>query len=74
MAACRSLVGKVPALVNLECGRSLSDRSGGYTHGIICTLAKFEDLPAYLDHPEHMKIVVPLKEDIADLKVMDLEV
>lgn len=29
LAACRALVGRVPAVQNLECGPNLSDRAGG---------------------------------------------
>jgi hypothetical protein len=31
LAACRSLVGRVSAIENLECGRNLTDRAGGFT-------------------------------------------
>jgi hypothetical protein len=74
MQACRALVGVVPAVINLQCGRSFANRSGDYTHCIVVTLADHEAIPQYLEHPEHIKVVTPLKEDVADLMVMDIEV
>jgi hypothetical protein len=74
MEACRGLVGVVPAVINLQCGPSFTQRSGDYTHCIIVTLADREAIPKYLEHPEHIKVVTPLKEDVADLMVMDVEV
>jgi Stress responsive A/B Barrel Domain len=72
--ACRSLVGRVPAVINLECGTNLSDRAGGFTHGIIVSLANRDALDAYLEHPSHVPVAGALKADLADLRVMDLEV
>ncbi|MCA1702482.1 MAG: Dabb family protein [Actinobacteria bacterium] len=74
LAACRGLPAAVPALLALECGPNQSDRAGGFTHGIIATLATMESMPAYLEHPEHLKVVTPLQEDVADLRVMDIQV
>jgi hypothetical protein len=74
MQACRALVGVVPAVINLQCGRSFANRSDDYTHCIIVTLADRAAIPQYLEHPEHIKVVTPLKEDVAELMVMDVEV
>ena len=74
LAACRALVGKVPAVQNLQCGPNQSDRAGGLTHGIVVTLNSFADLPKYLEHPAHVMVANALVADIAELKVMDLEV
>jgi len=74
MAACRSLVGRVPAVQNLECGPNLSDRAGGFTHCIIVSLPDPAALPEYLDHPEHAPIAEALVSDVAELRVMDVEV
>lgn len=74
LSACRRLPDRVPALLALECGSNQSDRAGGFTHGIIATLSDVESMPAYLDHPEHLKVATPLKEDLADIRVMDIQV
>ena len=74
MAACRSLVGRVPVIQNLECGPNLSDRAGGFTHCIIVSLPDHDALPAYLDHPEHVPVAEALVADVAELRVMDVEV
>ena len=74
MAACRLLVGRVPVLENLECGQNLTDRSGGFTHCIIASLPDRDALPAYLDHPEHVPVAEALVADVAELRVMDVEV
>jgi hypothetical protein len=74
LAACRSLVGHVPVLQNLECGPNLSDRAGGFTHCIIAFLPDRDALSAYLDHPQHVPVAEALVADVAELRVMDVEV
>ena len=74
MAACRSLVGRVPVIQNLECGPNLSDRAGGFTHCIIVSLPDHDALPAYLEHPEHVPVAEALVADVAELRVMDVRV
>ena len=73
LKACRGLPEKVPALISLECGPNISDRAGGFTHGIVATLADRQAMPAYLEHPDHLVVADPLKEDVAELRVMDIE-
>ena len=74
LARCRALVGAVPAVQNLECGASYTDRARGFTHAIIVSLASRETLPDYLNHPAHIPVGEALKADLADLLVMDIEV
>jgi hypothetical protein len=74
MEACRSLVGRVPVVERLECGPNLSDRAGGFTHGIIVSLADADALPAYLEHPAHVPVAEALVADVAELRVMDVAV
>ena len=73
LALCRALVGRVPAVRDLKCGPNLSDRAGGMTHGIVVTLADLPALSAYLEHPAHVPVAEALKDDIAELRVMDLQ-
>ena len=74
LAACRGLVGKVPAILNLQCGANLSDRAAGMTHGIVVTLPDYAALSAYLEHPAHQPVAESLVGDVAELRVMDLQV
>jgi hypothetical protein len=74
LEACRGLVAKVPSLDNLECGPNTTDRAGGFTHGIIVTVADRAALEAYLSHSAHIPIAEALVEDVAELRVMDIEV
>jgi hypothetical protein len=74
MAACRALVGRVPVVLNLQCGASYSNRAGRLTHCIVVTLPNRAALSAYLDHPEHVPVATALKADVAELQVMDIEV
>jgi hypothetical protein len=74
LAACRALVNQVPVVIDLKCGASLTDRAAGLTHCIVVTLSNREALPAYLDHPAHVPVAAALKADVAELRVMDIEV
>ena len=74
LTACRGLVGKVPSLDSLECGPNISDRAGGFTHGIVVQVKDKAALEAYLNHPVHIPIAKALVDDIAELRVMDIQV
>jgi hypothetical protein len=74
LAACRTLPDKVPVMIDLQCGPNFTDRAAGFTHGIVVTLPNPDAIATYLEHPEHIKVVEPLREDVADLLVMDIQV
>jgi hypothetical protein len=74
MQACRALAGQVPAAISVECGANVTDRAGGFTHGIIASLPDRQALPAYLEHPAHRAVGAALRADTSDLLVMDIEV
>jgi stress responsive alpha/beta barrel protein len=73
MRAVRSLADVVPVVSAIECDRSYTDRAGGLTHCIIVTLPDRASLPLYLEHPAHVPIAEALVGDIAELRVMDLD-
>ena len=73
MQAVRSLATLVPVVSSIDCGKSYTDRAGGLTHCIIVTLPDRASLPLYLEHPAHMPIAEALVNDIAELRVMDLD-
>lgn len=72
MKALAGLAGSVPGIASLRLGRNFTDRAGGYTHGMIVTFPSRKELEAYLPHPNHQTVAVPLKRD-AELLVMDIE-
>jgi hypothetical protein len=64
----------VPEVLSIECGASYTpDRAGGLTHCILVTLPDRGALPRYLEHPAHVPIADALVADIAELRVMDLD-
>jgi hypothetical protein len=73
MAAVRSLADLVPDVLSVECGASYTDRAGGLTHCIVVSLPDRGALPRYLEHRDHVPIAEALVADIAELRVMDLD-
>jgi len=73
LRAVRSLADLVPVVSSIDCGKSYTDRAGGLTHCIIVTLPDRASLPLYLEHPKHVPIAEALVNDIAELRVMDLD-
>jgi len=73
MNAVRSLAALVPEVISVECGASYTDRAGGLTHCILVTLPNRAALPRYLEHPDHIPIADALVADIAELRVIDLD-
>lgn len=76
LASLKELPTKIgPIVVQLTAGRNLSDESQGYTHALIVRLPSEEDLEAYNQHPEHVKVlmnqILPISRNIlvADFKV-----
>jgi hypothetical protein len=73
MRAVRSLADLVPVVSSIECDRSYTDRAGGLTHCIIVTLPDRGSLRQYMEHPAHVPIAEALVSDVAELRVMDLD-
>jgi hypothetical protein len=72
LANLRSLAQRVPAVQDLRVGANFTDRARGFTHGLIVTVADRDALQQYLEHPDHVAVAGPLKED-AELMAMDIE-
>lgn len=70
--ACRGLAESVPAVDRLECGANLSNRAGGFTHGIIVSVADPAALDEYLNHPANVPVAEALVADLEELRVMDI--
>jgi stress responsive alpha/beta barrel protein len=73
MRAVRSLVDLVPAVESIEAGPSYTDRAAGLTHCIIVSLPDRASLSLYMEHPKHVPIAEALVADVAELRVMDLD-
>lgn len=63
----------IPGVVDLCLGENFTDRSGGYTLGIIVTLDNRTSLENYIVHEQHVKVATPLKADSESLVVLDIE-
>ncbi|MEN8145662.1 MAG: Dabb family protein [Gemmatimonadota bacterium] len=72
MQACRGLADSVPPVELLECGENISDRAGGFTHGIIVSVANQDGLDEYINHPTHVPVAEALVADLEELTVMDI--
>jgi len=62
----------IEVIRSVHVGENFTDRARGFTHGLIVEVDTREDLPTYLQHPHHVEIATPLKED-AELMAMDIE-
>ena len=75
MTELRKLKGKIPGIVDLTCGENFSDRSKGYTHGLVVRFTDRAALQAYGPHPEHQRVVQNLIKPIAaDILALDYEI
>jgi len=61
LASIRALM-HLPGVLAISAGRNVSDRANGATHGVLVTLNAVDDLPAYLNHPDHQAVGVVLRE------------
>ena len=61
LASIRALT-HLPGVVAISAGRNITDRANGATHGVLVTLNEVDDLPGYLNHPDHQAVGVVLRE------------
>ena len=52
----------ISGVVAISAGQNITDRANGATHGVLVTLEGADDLPAYLNHPDHQAVGVVLRE------------
>jgi len=70
----KGLVGRVPTIQELSCGTNTSDRNQGFTHGLFVRFRSKADLDAYVNHPEHQRVVTERVRPIVEsLIVVDYE-
>lgn len=74
LAALRELPSKIDGIVDLTCGDNFSNRSQGFTHGLVVRFADRAALDAYGPHPEHQAVVQNLiRPNVAETVVVDFE-
>ena len=74
MTELRGLKNKIPGIAELTCGTNFSDRSKGYTHGLLVRFTDQAARDAYGPHPEHQRVVRNFIDPIrADVLVVDYE-
>ena len=61
LASIRALT-HIPGVLSISAGQNITDRANGTTHGVLVTLERADDLPAYLNHPDHQAVGVVLRE------------
>jgi Stress responsive A/B Barrel Domain len=74
LAAVRALATTVPSLRSLDMGENVSPaRAQGYTHVLLETFDDRAGLAAYASHPDHVPVLARLRDAVAQLLAVDLE-
>ncbi len=66
ISALLSLAHRVPGIERIAAGANFSDRSRGFTHGLVVRFTSREALDAYLPHPDHREVVERYIEPITE--------
>ena len=66
-----NLMGAVPSLRSIDVGVNFSTEERAMDLSIITAFESKEDLNAYAEHPEHLKVVDFIKTVVAYSKVVD---
>ncbi|MEI6459437.1 MAG: Dabb family protein [Pseudomonadota bacterium] len=72
LASLATLGAHVPGIRRLSLGENFTQRSLGYTHGMVVELEDREALTTYLPHPYHAAISTALRVD-AEIFALDYE-
>lgn len=62
---------RVPAIKSLQIGFDELGSEASFDFAVNVDIEKIDDLPAYANHPEHLKAVDIIKEMVAERKVID---
>jgi hypothetical protein len=73
IANLNALIDNVPGIIACRAGANFTDRSGGFTHGLLVTLEDRAALEVYRTHPNHVAVADPLREDSERLAALDFE-
>ncbi|OQS02449.1 hypothetical protein THRCLA_21414 [Thraustotheca clavata] len=64
----------VPGVIDLAYGKDVTiSRSKGFTHMLVVRLTGRDMLQGYAEHPEHLKVLVKIREAAADVMALDIE-
>ena len=75
MTELRLLKDKIPGIVEVTSGKNFSERSKGFTHGLIFHFKDRAALDGYLPHSEHQRVVQKILNPIrSDTLIFDYEV
>jgi hypothetical protein len=75
MTELRLLKDKIPGIVEVTSGKNFSERSKGFTHGLIFHFKDRAALEGYMPHPEHQRVVQKILNPIrGDTLIFDYEV
>lgn len=71
----KALQSVVPGIASLSVGANFSDRSKGFTHGLVVRFRDKAALDGYIPHPAHREVVEKLIRPITeDVLAVDYEV
>lgn len=73
LSSLRGLRSGIENVVDLSVGEDFSGRGGPYTHGLFARFQTPDDLRAYIDHPEHRKVIEKLDATTTDRLVVDYD-
>lgn len=73
LSSLRGLRSEVPNVLDLSVGENFSERGGPYTHGLFVRFQTADDLRAYIEHPEHQKVVEKLDATTTERLVVDYD-
>jgi|GEM_PF-559046 len=64
----------IPGVLLVSCGQNYSERSKGYTHGVVMHFADNAALKNFYVHPAHQQLIrEQIKPILADMIVVDYE-
>ncbi|MEE9368186.1 MAG: Dabb family protein [Pontiella sp.] len=69
-----SLKGVAPTLIDIEIGLDLVGKEASKDMVLYSEFASMDDLAAYANHPEHLKVVEFVKPLVCERAVVDYEV
>ncbi|MEP6756590.1 MAG: Dabb family protein [Chthonomonadales bacterium] len=68
LAALRTLKDRIPGVISLSVGNTITERGQGFTTGLVVRMESAETLAAYGPHPAHQEVlnnfIVPIKDNI----------
>ena len=75
LADLRALPERIPQIRALSCGANFSERSQGFTHGLVVRFASREDLQTYVSHAEHQRVLAAsIRPIVESVLALDYEV